>query len=68
MDIDFKNDNEVTLLKKIKGLGGKYTRIKDLVLEAATFKWDDKLLNLVTIEELFGDPAEKTAESIIKKK
>ncbi|MCK5098382.1 MAG: glutamine--fructose-6-phosphate aminotransferase, partial [Desulfobacteraceae bacterium] len=67
LEIDFKKDNEVTLLKKIKGLGGKFTRIKDLILESANFKWDDKLLNLVTIEELFGDPAEITAESIIKK-
>ncbi len=67
LDIDFKNDNEVTLLKKIKGLGGKFERIKDLILESANFKWDDKLLNLVSTEELFGDPAEITAESIIKK-
>ena len=67
LEVDFKNDQEVTLLKKIKGLGGKFTRIKDLVLESANIKWDDKLLNLVTIEELFGDPAEITAESIIKK-
>jgi len=67
LDIDFKDDKEVTLLKKIKGLGGKFIRIKDLVLESANFKWDDKLLNLVTTEELFGDPAETTAESIIKK-
>ena len=67
LDIDFKNDNEVTLLKKIKGLGGKFARIKDLILESANFKWDDKLLNLVSVEELFGDPAEITAESIIEK-
>ncbi|MCK5313217.1 MAG: SIS domain-containing protein, partial [Desulfobacteraceae bacterium] len=67
LEINFKNDSEVTLLKKIKGLGGKFTRIKDLVLESANIKWDDKLLNLVTVEELFGDPAEITAESIIKK-
>jgi glucosamine--fructose-6-phosphate aminotransferase (isomerizing) len=67
LEIDFKKDNEVTLLKKIKGLGGKFSRIKDLILESATFKWDDKLLNLVSVEELFGDPAEVTAESIIKK-
>ncbi|MCP3898380.1 MAG: SIS domain-containing protein, partial [Desulfobacteraceae bacterium] len=67
LDIDFKNNSEVTLLKKIKGLGGKFSRIKDLILESASFKWDDKLLNLVSVEELFGDPAEITAESIIKK-
>jgi glucosamine--fructose-6-phosphate aminotransferase (isomerizing) len=67
LDIDFKNDNEVTLLKKIKGLGGKFARIKDLILESASLKWDDKLLNLVTVEELFGDPAEITAESIIQR-
>jgi glutamine---fructose-6-phosphate transaminase (isomerizing) len=67
LEIDFKNDEELTLLKKIKGLGGKFTRIKDLVLESANIKWDDKLLNLVTVEELFGDPAEITAETIIKK-
>ncbi len=67
LDIEFKSDSEVTLLKKIKGLGGKFARIKDLILESENFKWDDKLLNLVTIEELFGDPAEVTAESIINR-
>ncbi len=67
LEIDFKQEKEVTILKKIKGLGGKFNRIKDLVLESANIKWDDKLLNLVSVEELFGDPAEITAESIIKR-
>ncbi len=68
MNVAFKNGEEVSLLKKIKALGGKYTRIKDLILESATFDWDDKLLNLVGIEDLFGDSAEKVSESIIKRK
>jgi len=67
LEIEFKKDNEVTLLKKIKGLGGKFTRIKDLVLESANIKWDDKLLNLASVEKLFSDPAETTAELIVKK-
>ncbi|MCF8045412.1 MAG: SIS domain-containing protein [Desulfarculaceae bacterium] len=68
MNVDFKKGEEVSLLKKIKALGGKYTRIKDLILESATFDWDDKLLNLLEIEDLFGDSAEKISESIINRK
>ena len=68
MNVAFKKGEDVSLLKKIKALGGKYTRIKDMILESATFDWDDKLLNLVEIEDLFGDSAEKISESIIQRK
>lgn len=68
MNVAFKKGEDVSLLKKIKALGGKYTRIKDLILESAAFDWDDKLLNLVEIEDLFGDSAEKISESIINRK
>ena len=68
MNVVFKKGEDVSLLKKIKALGGKYIRIKDLILESATFDWDDKLLNLISIEDLFGDSAEKISEAIINRK
>ena len=68
MNVAFKKGEDVSLLKKIKALGGKYARIKDLILESAAFDWDDKLLNLIEIEDLFGDSAEKISESIINRK
>ena len=55
-----------SLRKRIKALGGKYTRIKDLCLESNEIKWDDKLLDLVKIETLFGDSAEKIVEGLEK--
>lgn len=64
LNVGFKAANEVSLLKKIKALGGKHARIKDTILESSRLKWDDKLLDLVSIETLFGDSAEKIAEQI----
>lgn len=66
--VGFKNSDQVSLLNKIKALGGKYTRIKDIILETDTIKWDDTLLDLVEIETLFGDSGEKVAEAIISRK
>ncbi len=65
LNVAFKPPEEISLLKKIKALGGKYTRIKDLILETETLKWDNNLLNTVEVASLFGDSAEKIAESII---
>ncbi len=65
MNVTFKKNSQVSLLKKIKALGGKYARIKDIVLETDGILWDDKLLDLVKIEDLFGDSAEKIADNII---
>jgi len=67
LNISFKPSNEVPLLKKIKALGGKYNRLKDWILESDNIKWDDKYLNLVEVETLFGDTAEKAVEKIIDK-
>ncbi len=64
LNVGFKAADEVSLLKKIKALGGKHARIKDIILESSRLKWDDKLLDLVSIETLFGDSAEKIAEQI----
>jgi glucosamine--fructose-6-phosphate aminotransferase (isomerizing) len=65
LNIDFKSSDEVPLLKKIKALGGKYNRLKDWILESDNLQWDDKYLNLVDIETLFGDTAEKVVEKIL---
>ncbi|MBU8848912.1 MAG: glutamine--fructose-6-phosphate aminotransferase, partial [Desulfobacterales bacterium] len=67
LNINFKTSSDVPLLKKIKALGGKYNRLKDWILESNNIHWDDKYLNLVEVETLFGDTAEKTVEKIINK-
>ncbi|MBU0464183.1 MAG: hypothetical protein KKE12_11330, partial [Proteobacteria bacterium] len=67
LNIRFKTSNAVPLLKKIKALGGKYNRLKDWILESDNIQWDDKYLNLVDVETLFGDTAEKAVEKIIDK-
>ena len=67
LNISFKPSSDVPLLKKIKALGGKYNRLKDWILESDNFQWDDKYLNLVEVETLFGDTAEKAVEKIISK-
>lgn len=67
LNIAFKSSEEVTLLKKIKALGGKYTRLKDWILESKNVAWDDKYLNLVDIETLFGATAERAVAEIIEK-
>ncbi len=65
LNINFKPSRDVSLLKKIKALGGKYNRLKDWILESDNFQWDDKYLNLVEVETLFGDTAEKVVEKIV---
>jgi glutamine---fructose-6-phosphate transaminase (isomerizing) len=67
LNVDFKPSESVSLLKKIKALGGKYTRLKDWVVESENIAWDDKFLNLVPVETLFGDTAEQVVQTIIKK-
>ena len=66
LHVGFKTSEQVSLLKKIKALGGKYTRLKDWILESEAIAWDDKYLNLVEIETLFGATAEKAVEAIIR--
>jgi glutamine---fructose-6-phosphate transaminase (isomerizing) len=67
INISFKSSKDVPLLKKIKALGGKYNRLKDWIVESGDLKWDDKYLNLVEVENLFGNTAEKVVENIIGK-
>ncbi len=67
INIEFKASDDVALLKKIKALGGKYNRLKDWILESDNFKWDEKYLNLIDVETLFGDTAEKVVEKILNK-
>ena len=67
LNISFNTSSEVSLLKKIKALGGKYNRLKDWILESDNILWDDKYLNLIEVETLFGDTAEKVVEKIIEK-
>ncbi|MCP4719155.1 MAG: glutamine--fructose-6-phosphate aminotransferase, partial [Desulfobacteraceae bacterium] len=67
LNVSFKKAEDVSLLKKIKALGGKYTRLKDWVLESENIQWDDKFLNLVEVETLFGATAEQMVETIIQR-
>jgi glucosamine--fructose-6-phosphate aminotransferase (isomerizing) len=67
LNVAFKPSESVSLLKKIKALGGKYIRLKDWILESENISWDDKYLNLVPVETLFGDTAEQVVAAIIKK-
>jgi glucosamine--fructose-6-phosphate aminotransferase (isomerizing) len=55
---------EVPLPQKIRALGGKYEHIKNIVQENSV-PWEDRLLEGVAIEELFGRSAEKVGESIV---
>ncbi|MCG8568444.1 MAG: glutamine--fructose-6-phosphate aminotransferase, partial [Desulfobacterales bacterium] len=66
LNVAFKPSEEISLLKKIKALGGKYTRLKDWILESKNIQWDDTFLNKVEVESLFGDTAETVVEKIIK--
>lgn len=56
----------VPLPVKVKALGGKYDHIKNIVQENSV-AWEDKYLDLVKMEELFGVSAEKIAEFIVSK-
>ena len=62
LNIGFKK--EIDLSKKIKALGDKFSHIKNIV-EETDLSWKDEYLNLLEMEELFGNSAEKIAELII---
>ncbi len=64
LNITFKEN--VALPMKIKALGGKYERIKNIVQESAV--WEDHYLESVEISELFGKSAEKIGEFILEKR
>ncbi|MCF8068643.1 MAG: SIS domain-containing protein [Desulfobacterales bacterium] len=62
LNIAFRD--EVELAVKIKALGGKYERIKNIVQENS-ITFEDQFLELVDMKMLFGKSAEKTAEYIV---
>jgi glutamine---fructose-6-phosphate transaminase (isomerizing) len=62
LNVLFKEN--VPLASKIKALGGKYERIKNIVHENSV-PWEDKLIELVDMKELFGSSAEKIGEYIV---
>jgi glucosamine--fructose-6-phosphate aminotransferase (isomerizing) len=62
LHVTFKEN--IPLGAKIKALGGKYEHIQNIVQENS-IAWDDQLLELIEIEDLFGRSAEKVGESIV---
>jgi len=62
LNISFKEN--VPLDVKIKALGGKYERIKNIVQENSVV-WDEQYIELVGMKELFGISAEKIGEFIV---
>jgi len=55
---------KIALPVKIKALGGKFEHIKNIVQENS-IKWDNKYLERIEIEELFGRSAEKIGDLIV---
>jgi len=55
---------EMDLPKKVKALGDRFNHIKNIV-EETDLSWQDDYINLLDVEELFGNSAEKIAEFII---
>ena len=64
LHIIFKDN--IPLNAKIKALGGKYEHIQNIVQENS-ITWDDRLLEGIAVEELFGRSAEKVGEYIVSR-
>jgi glucosamine--fructose-6-phosphate aminotransferase (isomerizing) len=64
LNISFKEN--VSIDVKIKALGGKYERIKNIVQENSVV-WDEQYIELVEMKELFGISAEKIGEFIVSR-
>jgi len=62
LHVAFKD--RVPLNQKIRALGGKYEHIKSIVQENSV-SWDDKRLDGLPMDELFGRSAEKIGELIV---
>jgi glucosamine--fructose-6-phosphate aminotransferase (isomerizing) len=62
LHIIFKEN--IPLDAKIKALGGKYEHIQNIVQENS-IRWDDRLLEGIAVEELFGRSAEKIGEYVV---
>ena len=64
LNVAFKDP--VALPIKVKALGGKYERIKNIVQENSIV-WNDQHLELIAMDDLFGRSAEKIADSIVSR-
>jgi len=64
LNISFREN--VPLAVKIKALGGKYERIKNIVQENSV-TWDDEYIEHVEMKALFGISAEKIGEYIVSR-
>ncbi len=64
LNVGFKDNIPISV--KIRALGGKFEHIKNIVQENSV-PWDDRHIEIVEIEELFGRSAEKIGEFIISK-
>jgi glucosamine--fructose-6-phosphate aminotransferase (isomerizing) len=64
VNVTFKEER-LPLFTKVKALGGKHERIRNIVQEGGV-NWDDKHLELLKIDDLFGLSAEKIGEQIIQ--
>jgi glucosamine--fructose-6-phosphate aminotransferase (isomerizing) len=64
LNIGFRQ--EIPLTDKIRALGGKYDHIKNIVQENS-IAWEDRYLELVATEDLFGNSAEKIGEYIVSR-
>jgi len=64
LNVDFKDN--VPLAIKVKALGGKFERIKNIVQESSV-SWQQDYLELVAMDDLFGLSAEKIGEFIVSK-
>ncbi len=62
LNIAFKVN--VPLPDKIRALGGKFDRIKDIV-EENSIVWEDRFIDLVDIDDVFGRSSEKISEVIV---
>jgi glutamine---fructose-6-phosphate transaminase (isomerizing) len=63
LNVVFKTD--VSIEARIRALGGKFERLKNLVQEHSV-AWRDDYLDRVPVDELFGRSAEKLAETILE--
>ncbi len=61
LHVTFKEN--IPLGAKIKALGGKYEHIQNIVQENS-ITWEDQLLEVIEVAELFGRSAEKVGEFI----
>lgn len=66
LNISLKDKDAVSLHTKIKALGGKLDRIRNLVQEKG-FVWDNSILQVLDMDELFGMAAEKSIELICQR-